>query len=156
MFYKLIQRTLPGWFPYNSLHVMQPMFTRKMNEQIARETGTIDLYTPDDPAPPPRPVIITRLSTIKTVLGDPIKFKVLWNVNFNNIFPGKRDFTASMLAGDKPLNFAQRNLVGDLLYATSETSKLIHDTVVSLGNELIKSKTMKLGVNVLQLDVIRE
>ena len=79
MFYKLIQRTLPGWFPYNSLHVMQPMYTRKMNEQIARELGNISLYTMDDPAPPPRPVIITRLSTIKDLLADPTRLRVLWN-----------------------------------------------------------------------------
>lgn len=63
MFYKLIQRGVPGWFPYNSLHVMQLMFTRKMNETITRELKTIDQYTLDDPAPPRNPIIVTKNTT---------------------------------------------------------------------------------------------
>lgn len=41
MLYKLIQRGVPGWFPFHSLHVMQPMYTRKTNEQIARDIGDV-------------------------------------------------------------------------------------------------------------------
>ena len=54
----LIQRGVPGRFPFNSLHVMQPMYTRKMNEQIARDMGTIELYTLDGLKAPHRLVVV--------------------------------------------------------------------------------------------------
>ncbi|PHH86123.1 hypothetical protein CDD83_10692 [Cordyceps sp. RAO-2017] len=39
--YRLIQRGLPGWFPFNSVAVMQPFYTPEANERIARELGTM-------------------------------------------------------------------------------------------------------------------
>jgi hypothetical protein len=77
MFHKLFQRALPNWFPYNSLHITQPMYTRKMNEQIAREIGTIDEYTLDDPSPPPKTVIVTKHSTITKLSKDQANFRII-------------------------------------------------------------------------------
>ena len=55
MFYKLIQRALPGWFHLDSLHVMQLAFTKKARQTIAEDIGTIKQYTTPNPALP-RPV----------------------------------------------------------------------------------------------------
>lgn len=77
MFHKLFQRAFPGWFPYNSLHTTQPMFTRKMNKEIAREIGTIDQYTLDDPLPPPTPLPVVKHSQVTQVLKDQANFHVI-------------------------------------------------------------------------------
>lgn len=155
MFYKLIQRTLPGWFPYNSLHVMQPMYTRKMNEQIARELGTIDQYTLKDPSPPPTPIIVPKYSTITKVLNDQANFHVPWAIYLNDMIPGK-DYSGYMLCGDKPSNTAQRNLVGDILFSPTEFKQLLSETAMSVGRELLKTETLSLKKDLHQVDIIRE
>lgn len=156
MFYKLFQRTLPGWFPYNSLHIMQPMFTRKMNEQIAREIGTIDLYTMEDPKPPPRPVLVANSALIQKVLSDQNSFKVPWLKGFADLFPGKRDFSWYMLSGDKQDNTAQRNLVGNILYASPDIARLISDTTLAIGETLMKKNTFTISKSLSQIDIIRD
>ncbi|KAL2006622.1 hypothetical protein VTN00DRAFT_9290 [Thermoascus crustaceus] len=155
MFYKLIQRTLPGWFPYNSLHVMQPMYTRKMNEQIARELGTIDQYTLKDPSPPPKPIIVPKYSTITKVLNDQANFHVPWAIYLNDMIPGK-DYSSYMLCGDKPSNTAQRNLVGDILFSPTEFKQLLSETAMSVGRELLKTETLSLKKDLHQVDIIRD
>ncbi|KAK8256469.1 hypothetical protein IWZ00DRAFT_541955 [Phyllosticta capitalensis] len=156
MFYKLIQRALPNWFPYNSLHIMQPMFTRKMNEQIAREIGTIDQYTLEGPSPPRRPVILTKHSTITKVLADSTHFAVPWAKPLNEMFPGKKDYSSFMLGGDKPENTAQRNLVGDVLYTPAEFKKLLSETTLAHTKSYLKKETLSLGKKLDQIDIIRD
>jgi hypothetical protein len=153
MFYKLFQRAFPGWFSYNSLHIMQPMFTRKMNEQIAKEIGTIDQYTLADPAPPPQPIILTKYSPITKVLKDQANFKVLWGKYFSDL--GK-DYTGFMLGGDKPANTAQRNLVGDIIYGPVEFQQLLSQTILSVGSEILKKEALSLSKDLYQIDIVRE
>lgn len=155
MFYKLFQRAFPGWFPYNSLHIMQPMFTRKMNEQIAREIGTINRYTLADPAPPPKPVVIAKHSTVTQVLKDQANFQVPWAAALNDMIPGK-DYSTFMLGADKPANTAQRNLVGDIIYGPEEFKNLLSTTALSVGKDLLQRETLILTKDLHQLDIVRE
>lgn len=154
MFHKLFQRALPGWFPYNSLHTTQPMFTRKMNEEIAREIGTIDQFSLADPAPPPVPVILTKHSTVTKVLKDQANFRVPWIKWLNDIAPG-RTFNGAMLAGDLPMNTAQRNLVTDIMFSPAEFMQLFSATAMSVGMELIDRETLNLK-SLDQIDIVRE
>ncbi|KAI9671612.1 MAG: hypothetical protein M1829_004617 [Trizodia sp. TS-e1964] len=156
MLYKLFQRGVPNWFPYNSLHIMQPMFTRKMNEQIATEIGTIADYTLDDPSPPRPPVILTKHALICSVLKDQNAFKVPWLKALNDLFPGKKDYSGFMLGADKPINTAQRNLVGDILYGPAEIKKLLADFVLNAGFAQLKSETFALTKSLNQIDIIRD
>lgn len=156
MMYRLIQRALPGWFPHNSLHVMQPMFTKKMNEEIAREIGTIAQYTLDDPSPPRKPVLIAKHSTITKLLKDQRCFRVPWATNLNQLFPGKQDVSTYMLGGDKPVNTAQRNLVGDILYGPTDFKKLLSDFVFNIGTAYLKTDLIRLGKTIQQIDIVRE
>lgn len=155
MLYKLIQRGVPGWFPFNSLHVMQPMFTRKMNEKIARQIGQIKLYTLDPPKPPRKPVILTNHSLIKQVLKDR-RFVTTWGPGLNQIFPGKEDYTTYMWGGDKPANTAQRNLVGDILYGPTDFKTLLSDFVFKSASTYLKENLFALGKTIQQIDIIRE
>ena len=156
MFYKLFQRALPGWFPYNSLHIMQPMFTRKMNEQIAKEIGTIDQYTLADPKPPAKPVVLMKASIIQKVLKDQANFRVPWAAPLNDIFPGKKDYSSFMLGGDKAANTAQRNMLGAILYGPNEFKHLLSESVTSLAKVFLKAEALKLREGLQQIDIIRE
>ncbi|KAF2177884.1 prostaglandin G/H synthase 2/cyclooxygenase 2, pgh2/cox2 [Zopfia rhizophila CBS 207.26] len=156
MFYKLIQRALPGWFPYNSLHVMQPMFTKKMNEIIARKTGTIHLYTLDDPSPPQRPIVVAKHSAACKVLNDQASFKVPWAKGLNELFPGKKEFSSFMLGADFAVNTAQRNLVEDTVYGFKELRKDLADFVANYGSECLKAETLNMAKDLDQVDIIRD
>lgn len=158
MLYKLIQRALPGWFPYNSLHVMQPMFTRKMNEQIAKEIGTIQLYTKKDPAKPPEPKILTSHSVIRKVLTDQNSFGVPWLPALNDLFPGEKDFSTYMLSGDAKVNTLQRNLVGDVLYGPPEFKDLLSSFVIESAEGYLAAEKFNVGgrAQIEQIDILRE
>ena len=157
MLYKLIQRGLPGWFPYNSLHVMQPMFTKNMNRQIAKEIGTYKLYTEADPAPPRVPVVLNDYSKITKVLKDQKTFVVPWTPALNDMFPGEKDFSGYMLGGDKQANTAQRNLVGDTIYGLPGFKKLLSDFIANVGSTSLKNEAFQLNDSGLtQIDIVRE
>lgn len=155
MFHKLFQRAFPGWFPYNSLHTTQPMFTRKMNEQIAREIGTIDQYTLDDPSPPPNPIVLDKYSPVTKVLSDQANFHVIWAKYLNDMIPGKT-YDSFMLGGDSPANNAQKKLVNEIIYGPDEFIQLLSQTALHVGKELLDAETLNLGKDLNQLDIIRE
>ncbi|KAI9690830.1 MAG: hypothetical protein M1822_008449 [Bathelium mastoideum] len=156
MLYKLIQRAFPGWFPYNSLHVMQPMFTRKMNEQIATEIGTIKQYTRANPARPPVPVILESHSIIRKVLTDQNCFGVPWLAALNDLFPGEKDYSGFMLGGDAQINTVQRNLVGDVIYGPPEFKSLLASFVVEAAEGYLSAEQFNVGGSAEQIDILRD
>lgn len=157
MLYKLIQRALPGWFPYNSLAVMQPMYTKKMNEVIAKEIGTMKLYNLDDPKRP-RPVhVISGGAAVKEISLDQQRFGVLWGSPFKDLFPGTgKDFSWFMLTGDKPENAAQKRLVRDVFHEVPAIEAAVSNFVAEMGSKLLAKESfeMKKGLN--QIDIIRD
>ena len=155
MFYKLIHRAFPGWFPFNSLHVMQPMYTKAMNKQIAEKFKTIEQYTLADPTPARPSIIITKYAPMLKILQDHKTFAVPWGLAVAELFPGGRKLNDFMLAGDKAENLAQHKLVGEIMYDggfLKSISRLIKDVGSSLLNEGIFQ--MREGLR--QIDVIRE
>lgn len=131
------------------------MFTRKMNEQIAREIGTIDQYTLEDPSPPRRPIVLAKYSPVKKVLGDQANFRVIWNKYLNDMIPGKK-YDSFMLGGDAVVNSAQKKLVSDIMYSPAEFIQLLSQTALHVGKELLDGESLNLGKNLQQLDIIRE
>ena len=156
MMYKLIQRAFPGWFPYNSLHVMQPFFTKAQNELIAKKIGTIDHYTKADPAPPKVPKIVTGNEATRKILTNQRSFVVPWLPALNDLFPGKKDYSGFMLGGDKPLNTMQRNLVGDALYGPQGFKQLLAASVTDLATKYLKAEEFGVGAAGTQIDILRE
>jgi hypothetical protein len=45
MFYKLIQRALPGWFKYDSIYLWQPMYTPDKNIELVIDQKKIKEFT---------------------------------------------------------------------------------------------------------------
>ncbi|WQF78857.1 Putative cytochrome P450, hem peroxidase superfamily, hem peroxidase, animal-type [Colletotrichum destructivum] len=157
MLYKLIQRGLPNWFPYNSIAVMQPMYTRKANQAIAKELGTLHLYTSDDPKPPPKPVVLMTGAAIKHVLGNPKQFVVPWLQPLNALFTeSKKDISWFMLAGDDPKNVQHRVNITKALGKVPNLHNAVHDFVERVGAKLIEKETFKLREGLCQMDLIRD
>ncbi|KAK3395060.1 linoleate diol synthase [Podospora didyma] len=156
MLYKLIQRALPGWFPFNSVALMQPMYTKKANERIAKELGTIDQYnTADDPKPPAKPVVILSGAAIKQVLGDPKTFAVPWAAPFRAMFP-RKDLSWFMLAGDAPQNYQHRADMEAAFSKLPNLAKALRACIQTVGADLIKKATFKLRDGLHQVDFIRD
>ncbi|KAL7952081.1 heme peroxidase [Trichoderma barbatum] len=156
MLYKLIQRGVPGWFPYNSVAVMQPMYTKKANAQIAKELGTLDQFTLDDPKPPAKPVVLFSGASIKQVLGNPEKFVVPWLTPLNALFPGKKDVSWFMLAGDGAHNFEHRANWVKIMGELPELHKAVADLIAHVGKTLIQKESFTLDKGLDQIDLIRD
>jgi linoleate 10R-lipoxygenase len=156
MLYKLIQRGLPGWFPFNSIAVMQPMYTKTANIRIAKELGTIDQYTLDEPSPPKPPVVIKTWAGIKQVLTDPKTFPLGWDKVLNYVFNGKRDMGWFMLAGNESRNFEHRKKMGQAFSKLSNLQQTVFDFVERVGADLLKKADFELKEGLHQVDIIRD
>lgn len=156
MLYKLIQRGVPGWFPFNSVAVMQPMYTKKANEKIAKELGTLDQYTLDDPKPPAKPVVIFTNAAIKQTLGNPKQFVVPWFQPLNSLFPGKKDVSWFMLAGDEPRNHAHRASFTKAMGKIPNLHNAVHEFIERVGAQLIEKEIFTLKEGLDQIDLIRD
>ncbi|EQL31703.1 hypothetical protein RJZ56_006768 [Blastomyces dermatitidis] len=155
MFYKLIQRGLPGWFPFNSLSVMQPMYTPAMNREIATELGTISQYTEADPKPPPRRLVLMKHSEISQMLSDPKQFPVPFGKPYENFIEG-RDFGHFMLAGDMPRNKEQRNLYGSALYGSGELKELLSTFIVDQTDKFLTGSMFQIGRGTYHVDILKD
>lgn len=153
--YKLIQRTLPGWFPFNSINVMQPMYTKKGNERIFREHGTLDQYTFDDPKPPTKPVVLVSSASIKHVLSTPKAFAVPWAAPFKAMFPSK-DLSFFMLAGDAPANYQHRADMDKAFSKIPTLREAFQECIDSVGADLLEKATFKLKEGLYQIDILRD
>jgi hypothetical protein len=160
MFYKLIQRAFPGWFAFNSIYVMQPMFTPSKNQEIAEELGTIKMYSTNPPATPPALSLVTSHAVATAVQSNKQIFRVPWLKGLNDMFPGKKSYESFMLGGDAESNAEQRKLVESVLYkGKDEFQKLLLESVVSHGNKYLDKETLfksKVDNAPRQIDVLRE
>ena len=157
MFYKLVQRGLPGWFPYNSLNVMQPMYTKEANRRIAESIKTIKLYTEDDPKPPRPVMVLTKHADCKAVLEDHKTFVVPWLPAINDLFPGERDFSWYMLSGDGPKNFANRQMSEKILYgAMPNLIPTLKHFVDHWGRDWIRKEGFKMAEGLYEIDILRD
>ncbi|KAE8151335.1 heme peroxidase [Aspergillus avenaceus] len=154
MFYKLIQRTLPGWFPYNSLHAMQPMYTKNMNREIATKLGTIGQYSEADPKPPKAPVMLEKYVTIKEVLNDPKRFPMPLGFQYFNLLPDHK--VEFMLGGDLDKHRNQRNLVGNLLYGSGDLKSILHSFLNEQVEAHLNHAYYQIGKKTYQFDFVKD
>lgn len=155
MFYKLIQRGLPGWFPFDSLNAMQPMYTKDMNREIAQELGTLSQFSEADPKPPSNRLILIKQSEIRQMLTDPKRFPIPFGKPYENFLEG-RDFSHFMLAGDAPRNMDERNLYGNILYSSGELKGLLAKTVMEQTDKFVNGSMFPIGGKTYHVDIIRE
>jgi linoleate 10R-lipoxygenase len=156
MLYKLIQRGVPNWFPYNSVAVMQPMYTKSANEKIAKEIGTFDQFTTADPKPPAKVAVTISNETIKKVLSNTQQYIVPWLKPLNDLFPGKKDYGFFMLAGDEQKNYQHRADWQKAMKKVPNLHDAVHSFIEREGAKLIKKETFTFKKGLDQIDIIRD
>lgn len=158
MLYKLIQRGVPGWFPYNSVSVMQPMYTKQGNEKIAKELGILDQYSSSDPSPPPRTVSLSTSIAIRQALTNTSQFSIPPLTNLIDLFPSspKKDLSWFLSPTEDPLLSTHRAYIEPSLSRIPNLPTTIRDFISLAGTKLITQQTFSLSPHLSQLDILRD
>jgi len=100
--------------------------------------------------------VLFTSAAIKSVLGNPKQFAVPWLSAVNSIFPGKKDLSWFMLAGDQPANYAHRASIEKAWSKTPNLATAVREFIDRVGNELIEKETFKMAQGLYQIDIIRD
>lgn len=150
MFYRLIQRAVPKWFKFNSIYVMQPMYLPSMNKEIATEFNTIDQYSLDPPAPPPKITVLNTHAAISALLNDQANFKVKYGDQRPDLV-----FPEYMLQGDGAANRENHKFVDSRLMNVSGGLDLYRQAFEDTTRKILAREAYKLGNN-FQVDMTKE
>lgn len=150
MLYRLIHRAFPKWFKFNSLYVMQPMYLPSMNLEIARQFGTIDLYSPDPPAPPPKTTILFTHAAISALLNDQKNFKVKYGLQLPDLV-----FPEYMLQGDGAANRENHSFVAQRMLNVPGGLDLYKKSFEQTMRKILTREAYKLG-DYYQVDITKE
>lgn len=152
--YKLIQRAFPGWFKFNSVYVMQPMYTPKMNAEIIKELGTAKSFCLDPPAPPKRMTILNTHSAVSALLGDNTNFKVRYGEKLPDLI-----FADFMLCGDNKANSKNKMLTRKELMGGCPAGpggmQVFEEYFESMTRKILAREAYKLK-DVYQVDITKE
>ena len=150
MLYRLIHRAVPKWFKFNSIYVMQPMYLPSMNQEIAKEFNTIDLYSLDPPAPPPKITVLSTQAAISALLNDQANFKVKYGMQLPDLV-----FPEYMLQGDGAANRDNHAFVAKRLMKVPGGLDLYAKAFESTMRQILAREAYKLG-NQFQVDLTKE
>ena len=150
MLYKLIQRSFPGWFKFNSVYVMQPMYTPSANEKIQTELGTIKSFSLDPPAPPKRMTILNTHAAITNLLANNTDFKVRYGESLPDLI-----FKDFMLSGDAIANTKNHTCVRGELMSCPGGLGLFENWFETTMKTILAREAYHLG-KPLQVDITKE
>ncbi|KAL8861303.1 MAG: hypothetical protein Q9178_002175 [Gyalolechia marmorata] len=150
MMYRLIQRAVPKWFKFNSIYVMQPMYLPSMNEEIAKELGTIDQYNLGPPAPPPNITVLSTHAAIAALLDDQANFKVKYGMQLPDLV-----FPEYMLQGDGDANRETHKFVAQRIVNVPGGLDLYAEAFDDTMRKILAREAYKLG-NQFQVDMTRD
>ena len=150
MLYRLIQRAVPKWFKFNSIYVMQPMYLPSMNKEIAEEFKTIDQYSLDPPAPPPKTTILNTHAAISALLNDQANFKVKYGIQLPDLV-----FPEYMLQGDGPTNRENHSFVAQRMLNVPGGLDLYAKAFEETTRKILARESYKLGPQY-QVDMTKE
>lgn len=157
MLYRLIHRALPGWFSPYSVAVMQPMYTKQANIEIAKKLGTIHHYSLEDPSPPRTPVLVTSAAGIKHVLSNPQSFSGGWNAILSQIFyDAPQDLSWFMMCGDRPINIQHRQMMVEASSIIGDLQQPVLNLVDHVGARILEKEAFELKKGLYQVDIIRD
>ena len=150
MLHKLMHRSFPKWFKFNTVYVMQPMYLPSMNVEIFKEFGTIDQYCLDPPAPPPKMTILNSHEAVKTLLNDQANFKVKYGIQLPDLV-----FPEYMLQGDGPKNRENHAFVVKRIMEISGGMNLYAKSTEETMRRILARESYKLGDR-FQVDITKE
>ena len=150
MLYRLIHRAVPKWFKFNSIYVMQPMYLPSMNEEIAKQFNTIDQYSLDPPAPPPKITVLSTHAAITALLNDQTNFKVKYGIQLPDLV-----FPEYMLQGDGAANRENHAFVAQRIMNVPGGLNLYAKAFEEITRKILAREAYKLG-NRFQVDITKE
>ena len=150
MLYRLIHRAVPKWFKFNSIYVMQPMYLPSMNKEIAQQFNTIDQYSLDPPAPPPKTTVLNTYAAISAILNDQTNFKVKYGIQLPDLV-----FPEYMLQGDGAANRENHAFVAKRLFDVPGGLNLYAKSFEETMRNILKRESYKLGPQY-QVDMTKE
>lgn len=146
MFHKLLRRGLPGFFDFNSVYAMQPMYTSRANTNIFKRLKTMDQYTLNPPAAPKSKAIDTH-GDVCSVLNNQHCLESQWTSSVGTIisqkaFDGLRAF--------------EREHSGAQSQQTSKVNQLYVNYLTKKATDFVGRDAFRLGNHNYQIDIIRE
>ncbi|KAL8793884.1 MAG: hypothetical protein Q9195_003503 [Heterodermia aff. obscurata] len=150
MLYRLIHRAFPHWFKFNSIYVMQPMYLPSMNQEIAKQFNTFDLYCLDPPAPPPKITLLNTHAAISALLNDQANFKVKYGAQLPDLV-----FPEYMLQGDGAANRENHTFVAKRLMDVPGGLNLYAKAFEDTTRQILAREAYKLG-NQFQVDITKD
>lgn len=147
MFHKLLHRGLPGWFDFNSVYAMQPMYTSQANQKILSKLGTIDQFSRQAPTAPIKPRTVDIHKTIVQLLDAKQGYQPTWT-------PSREVLTPPGLV--TRFNSFQQNLLGDQIYKSVDAKGMFLNYVVDKAGAYLERDAFLLGKSWYQVDFVRE
>lgn len=147
MFHKLFNRGLPGFFDFNSIYVMQPMYTSGANAEIFERLKTINQFSMKPPTAPKEKAIIDTHSGVCEVLDDKTRFESQWASLVGTI--------VSQKALDGLNNFETEHC-GTQSQQASKLNHLYVSYLTKKATDFVGRDAFRLGSRYYQVDIIRE
>ena len=147
MFHKLLHRGLPGWFDFNSVYAMQPMYTSPANERILTKLKTIDQFSKKVPSAPKAPQVVNTHAEIIRVLGNISEYEAAWT-------PSREALTPPGLSAR--FNCFQQKMSGDQIYKGVDVKAIFSSYVKDKARAYLERDRFELGNTGYQVDFIRE
>ena len=173
VFHRLIQRSFPEWFPFDSIRFFHPFYTGKQNCRYALEQGYKDTYRfehsrdpqhpfsygDSEPAKPTKPTFLTNYDDILKVLSTSA------NEIIHPAFALETNLPASVRRALQPISETTKTDPKDLTkktltdkstiravkaYFAHQMRRMIEREVISMGKDKVS------GDPVYQVDATRE
>ena len=141
MFYKLLLRGLPGFFDFNSVYAMQPMYTSRANRDILTRLKTIDQFSLKPPEAPKVVHHIKSYDPVQTIMQNRDIFKSPWESSIGSL--------VSRSAFDGLNAFESKN-------HPSGAKQIYLDFLVEKAEALVQKYMFSFKEKVHMIDIIRE
>lgn len=147
MFHKLLHRGLPGYFDFNSVYAMQPMYTSAANEKIVKKLGTLDQYSLKPPVAPKALVVEDSHAKIVALLQNKKEYQVAWPRSSKVAAPD------ALVAN---YNRWQQSMLGDKIYQQTKPKAMFLDYLAHKAVAYLERDSFELGKSWFQVDFVRE
>lgn len=147
MFHKLLHRGLPGYFDFNSVYAMQPMYTSAANEKIIKKLNTADQFSSNPPATPKVPATEDSHSKIVQLLQSKKPYQAAWPRSSKTAAPN------TLVAN---YNHHQHNTLSDQIYQQASPKAMFVDYLTHKALAYLERDSFELGKSWYQVDFVRE
>ncbi|KAL8921768.1 MAG: hypothetical protein Q9208_005525 [Pyrenodesmia sp. 3 TL-2023] len=147
MFHKLLHRGLPGYFDFNSVYAMQPMYTSAANKNIFDKLKTADQYSLNPPAIPRAPTTEESHSKVTQLLQNKKSYKTAWPQSSKIAAPD------TLVAN---FNRHQQDKLSEQIYQQTNPKPIFLDYLTHKAVAYLGRDSFELGKSWYQVDFVRD